>query len=76
MKMGKSDLLLFPADEDGNILDTKRMKSLGAAAAKNGGGLDDDPADNESDMCPPFCPWGIRLIKPWKYLTTWFLELE
>lgn len=55
---GEERLVMFPADEDGNILD-KKMKSLGAAAAKsNGDGGSDDPA-NESDMCPPNCPSGL-----------------
>lgn len=50
---GEERLVLFPADEDGNILDRK-MKSLGAAA---NGDLD-DPAD-DGDTCPPICPTGL-----------------
>ncbi len=50
---GEERLVLFPADEDGNILD-KSVSSLGAAAAKMPGGFD-DPAD-EGGACPPNCP--------------------
>ncbi|MEO9872396.1 hypothetical protein [Ekhidna sp.] len=53
---GKERLVLFPADKEGNILDTK-MKSLGAAVTKDGG-LDDNPAD-DGDTCPPKCPEGL-----------------
>ncbi|MEP1034073.1 hypothetical protein [Ekhidna sp.] len=48
--------VLFPADAGGNILDGKRIKSLGAAASKNGDL--DDPADN-GEKCPPICPGGL-----------------
>ena len=48
---GEERLVMFPADEDGNILD-KKMKSIGAAAAARD---PEDPAD-ESEMCPPLCP--------------------
>ena len=51
---GQERLVLFPADKDGNILDNK-LRSLGAAAAKNGGLGDDDPVD-DGQMCPPECP--------------------
>lgn len=55
---GEERLVLFPADVEGNILN-KKMKSLGAAAAKSAddGGLD-DPAD-DGLRCPPFCPTGL-----------------
>ncbi len=49
--------VLFPADADGNILESKKIKSLGAAAAKDDGDMD-DPADNGA-KCPPFCPGGL-----------------
>lgn len=55
---GSERLVMFPADADGNILD-KKMKSLGAAAAKSpGDGGGDDPAD-WSETCPPECPGGL-----------------
>ena len=50
-------LVLFPADADGNILENKKIRSLGAAAAKNDGDLD-DPA-NSGSPCPPNCPGGL-----------------
>ena len=53
---GNEKLVMFPADEKGNILDRK-MKSLGAAANSNlkDIGRDDDPA-NSAEPCPPNCP--------------------
>ena len=53
---GEEKLVMFPADEDGNILQRK-LRSLGAAAAnlKNGDDDDDNAAD-DSRNCPPFCP--------------------
>ncbi|WP_436514467.1 hypothetical protein [Ekhidna sp. To15] len=55
---GEEKLVMFPADEEGNILN-KKIKSLGAAAAmKDGDGIDDDPAD-DSRNCPPWCPQGL-----------------
>lgn len=53
----KECFVLFPSDSNGNILDNKKIKSLGAAAAKNDGELD-DPA-NDGQGCPPFCPEGL-----------------
>lgn len=53
---GEERLVLFPADADGNILDSK-LKSLGAAASLKSDVLD-DPAD-DGDGCPPNCPNGI-----------------
>ncbi|MEQ6168384.1 hypothetical protein AAOE16_14410 [Ekhidna sp. MALMAid0563] len=50
---GKERLVLFPADEDGNILD-KKMKSLGAAVSLKDDNFD-DPAD-DGTTCPPQCP--------------------
>lgn len=51
--------VLFPADKDGNILNKKKIRSLGAAAnTKNGDDDDDDPA-NDGQGCPPYCPEGI-----------------
>lgn len=49
--------VLFPADKDGNILDRKKIKSLGAAAAFDPGDID-DPV-NDGEKCPPFCPSGL-----------------
>ncbi|MEQ9466864.1 MAG: hypothetical protein RLN88_05595 [Ekhidna sp.] len=54
---GEERLILFPADTDGNVLD-KSMKSLGAAAARNGVPGGDDPAD-DGYGCPPMCPENI-----------------
>ena len=51
--------VLFPADEEGNILDRKKIKSLGAAASSN---EDEDSLDlpaNNGTKCPPDCPGGI-----------------
>jgi hypothetical protein len=49
---GNEKLILYKADNEGNILNG--MKSLGAAAMQNG---NDDPADN-GETCPPRCPQG------------------
>lgn len=46
-------LVMFPADEDGNILD-RGIRSLGAAARDDF----DSPADGGSS-CPPDCPDGL-----------------
>ncbi|MEO9482892.1 MAG: hypothetical protein ABJG47_05575 [Ekhidna sp.] len=54
----KECFVLFPADENGNILN-KRIKSLGAAAAKNNGDDDDDEPANDGQGCPPYCPDGM-----------------
>ena len=54
---GEEKLVMFPADKKGNILD-KKFRSLGAAAARDGGLGDDDPAD-DSESCPPYCPEGL-----------------
>ncbi len=54
---GEEKLVMFPADEKGNILDRK-FKSLGAAAKTNGDDEPDLPAD-DGEMCPPWCPEGL-----------------
>lgn len=48
---GEERLVMFPADEKGDVLNNE-IQSLGAAAA-NGGGS--DPADS-GVPCPPTCP--------------------
>lgn len=49
--------VLFPADDKGNILERKQIKSLGAASSMKNGD-EDLPADN-GEKCPPFCPNGL-----------------
>lgn len=50
---GEERLVLYPADHNGNILETN-LKSLGA---KSGGG--DDDAFDDGDSCPENCPSGL-----------------
>lgn len=47
---GKECLVLYKADDQGNIL-VSNMNSIGAAS----NGSLDDPAD-DGDVCPPTCP--------------------
>ncbi|MEO1254291.1 MAG: hypothetical protein AAFY41_05330 [Bacteroidota bacterium] len=54
---GEEKLVMFPADEEGNILNRK-IKSLGAAASLDEDGGLDEPA-NDSENCPPHCPEGL-----------------
>lgn len=54
----KECFVLFPADAEGNILERKPIKSLGAAAAAKNDEDPDEPA-NDGQGCPPFCPKGL-----------------
>lgn len=55
---GDEKLVMFPADEEGNILN-KKIRSLGAAAnSRNDDEGMDEPAD-DSRNCPPWCPQGL-----------------
>lgn len=50
---GEERLVMFPADEDGDIF-KKKVRSLGAASA-NFDEDEDDPTDF-AQPCPPHCP--------------------